>query len=257
MMPNMNGMMRQMRQAESGNSFSSSSTTVMSYSSDGQGGQPRVYHASSSTTQGPGGVKETRKAVKDSHSGVQKMAVGHHIGDRSHVIERQVNAKTGERAENQEFINLDETEAGTFGEEWKEKTHRLNPTSSLLHPSLGQSHRDHFAQSRGLPSTSQPRNPEAGERGEGKPTKRRHRPASMSGEDGLELPQATATSSRSPKLSRTRSPPYVPKPRPSHPVSHSHPSHADVSPVQPTATMEPGTRTTHKKKGGKTTTFAL
>jgi hypothetical protein len=182
-------------------------------------------------------VKETRKAVKDSHSGVQKMAVGHHIGDRSHVIERQVNAKTGERAENQEFINLDETEAGTFGEEWKEKTHRLNPTSSLLHPSLGQSHRDHFAQSRGLPSTSQPRNPEAGERGEGKPTKRRHRPASMSGEDGLELPQATATSSRSPKLSRT--------------------SHADVSPVQPTATMEPGTRTTHKKKGGKTTTFAL
>ena len=25
-------------------------------------------------------VKETRKAVKDSHTGLQKMAVGHHIG---------------------------------------------------------------------------------------------------------------------------------------------------------------------------------
>ena len=30
-------------------------------------------------------------------------------GERSHTIERSVNAKTGERAENQEFINLDES----------------------------------------------------------------------------------------------------------------------------------------------------
>ena len=31
-------------------------------------------------------------------------------GDRSHVIERHINARTGERAENQEFVNLDDSE---------------------------------------------------------------------------------------------------------------------------------------------------
>ncbi|CAI8007624.1 Myeloid leukemia factor 1, partial [Geodia barretti] len=109
MMQNMDNMMRNMQsQAAAGGHSYSSSTTVMHYSSDGRGGQPHTYQATSSTRQGPGGVKETKKAVKDSQSGVQKMAVGHHIGDRAHVIERQVNAKTGEKAQNQEFINLDE-----------------------------------------------------------------------------------------------------------------------------------------------------
>ena len=187
------------------------------------------------------------------------------VGDRAHVIERQVNAKTGEKAQNQEFINLDEcmftsslflcpisfavlppppyvhlsllywllsqllslspspssspwthsfpplslslslsprivfvvatlslallylttlwatavliylswtfivlpsycfapilAEADEFGVEWKGKTHTLNHSSSLLHPSLGHSHRNHLAESRGLPSTSRPRSP--------------------------------------------------------------------------------------------------
>ena len=40
-----------------GHGFSSSSTTVMHYSSDGHGGSPHVYHATSSTRQGPGGVR--------------------------------------------------------------------------------------------------------------------------------------------------------------------------------------------------------
>ena len=43
--------------------------------------------------------------------------------------------------------------------EWKGKTHTLNHSSSLLHPSLGHSHRNHLAESRGLPSTSRPRSP--------------------------------------------------------------------------------------------------
>ena len=32
-------------------------------------------------------VKETRKSLYDSESGVKKMAVGHHLGERSHTIE--------------------------------------------------------------------------------------------------------------------------------------------------------------------------
>ena len=100
-------------------------------------------------------MKETRKAERDSHTGVQKMAVGHHIGEknnlhtyltclvcvcvcvcvcvwcvwcvcageRSHVIERHLNARTGERAKNQEFVNLEE---GIY------IIHRQSPLTSLF-----------------------------------------------------------------------------------------------------------------------------
>ena len=36
-------------------------------------------------------VKETRRSLYDSESGVKKMAVGHHLGERSHTIEQSNN----------------------------------------------------------------------------------------------------------------------------------------------------------------------
>ena len=53
-------------------------------------------------------IKETRQALRDSESGVEKMAIGHHIQDRGHVVERKENHKTGEKELNQDFQNLDE-----------------------------------------------------------------------------------------------------------------------------------------------------
>ena len=55
-------------------------------------------------------VEETRKSLYDSESGVKKMAVGHHLGERSHMIERSHNLLSGERVERQDFVNLDEGE---------------------------------------------------------------------------------------------------------------------------------------------------
>ncbi|CAI8007626.1 Myeloid leukemia factor 1 [Geodia barretti] len=188
------------------------------------------------------------------------MAVGHHIGDRAHVIERQVNAKTGEKAQNQEFINLDESEADEFGVEWKGKTHTLNHSSSLLHPSLGHSHRNHLAESRGLPSTSRPRSPVEGE-GEAR-GRRRSRPVSLSAEDeetGL-CHSTTTSTKKSPKMSRTKSPPHGHKPKPAHQNPHSHSSQlqTDLPPFRSEAPPTSSTETSRgrKKKGGKRTTFA-
>lgn len=79
----------------------------MTFSSDGTG-QPKVYQASSSVSQAPGGVRETRKMVRDSQSGVEKVEVGHRIGERSHVISKSRNVRTGDTEENHEFENLDE-----------------------------------------------------------------------------------------------------------------------------------------------------
>ncbi|XP_029471981.1 myeloid leukemia factor 1 isoform X2 [Rhinatrema bivittatum] len=99
-------------------SFKSSS--IKTYSKVGDTA-PKVFEATSQTCKVPGGIKETRQAVRDSESGVAKMAVGHHIQDRSHVIEKRMNTKTGNEEVHQEFCNLDESEAPTFDEEWCRK----------------------------------------------------------------------------------------------------------------------------------------
>jgi hypothetical protein len=39
---------------------------------------------------------------------MKKIAIGHHIGERAHVLEREQNLHSGDREERQEFINLDE-----------------------------------------------------------------------------------------------------------------------------------------------------
>ncbi|NWX32072.1 MLF1 factor, partial [Notiomystis cincta] len=107
-----------------GHSFSSSS--MMTYSKVGDE-PPKVFQASTQTRTAPGGVKETRKALKDSESGLEKMAIGHHIHDRAHVIKKSKNSKTGDEEMNQEFINLDESEADTFDEEWQKEIMKFRP----------------------------------------------------------------------------------------------------------------------------------
>jgi myeloid leukemia factor 1 len=47
------------------------STTVMSYS--GTDGRPKVYQESTSHSRGPGGLEETRQAVRDSERGINKV----------------------------------------------------------------------------------------------------------------------------------------------------------------------------------------
>jgi len=79
----------------------------MSSTSDGQA--PQIYQETSSTRTGPGGVRETQRTVQDSSSGVKKMAIGHHIGPSSHVVEKEQNLHTGSSEQREEFINLDES----------------------------------------------------------------------------------------------------------------------------------------------------
>ncbi|XP_010869800.2 myeloid leukemia factor 1 isoform X2 [Esox lucius] len=108
------------------NTHSFSSSSVMTYSKVGDE-PPKVFQASSQTRRAPGGIKETRRALKDSESGLEKMSIGHHIQDRGHVVEKKHNKKTGERELNQDFQNLDESEAQSFDEEWQEEVSKFRP----------------------------------------------------------------------------------------------------------------------------------
>lgn len=117
-----------------GTSFSSSQVVTMSRGPDGR---QQVYKATSSTKTGPGGVRETQKTVQDSRSGVKKMAIGHHIGERSHVVERERNYHTGAEEERQDFINLEEDEADDFNREFAQRSRSLGMVAGGASGSAG------------------------------------------------------------------------------------------------------------------------
>ncbi|XP_077016999.1 myeloid leukemia factor 1 isoform X2 [Tamandua tetradactyla] len=107
-----------------GHSFCSSS--VMTYSKVGDE-PPKVFQASTQTRTAPGGIKETRRALRDSDRGLEKMAVGHHIHDRAHVIKKSKNNRTGDEEVNQEFINMNESDAHAFDDEWQHEILKYRP----------------------------------------------------------------------------------------------------------------------------------
>ncbi|XP_056385666.1 myeloid leukemia factor 2 [Hyla sarda] len=123
MMNDLMGGMEQMTNSSNCQTFSSS--TVISYSNMGGSGAPKVYQETSHMRTAPGGIRETRHAVRDSDSGMEQMSIGHHIRERSHIMQRSHNRRTGDREERQEFINMDENDAAEFDEEWQRGTSRF------------------------------------------------------------------------------------------------------------------------------------
>ncbi|KAJ8676225.1 hypothetical protein QAD02_012011 [Eretmocerus hayati] len=134
-------------------SFTSSSIMTMTTGPDGR---PQVYQESMSSRSAPGGIRETKKSVSDSRSGTRKMAIGHHIGERAHIIEREQNMHSGDQEERQDYINLEEEEAEDFNREWENKTKRvmgaIGGPSHRIHGPYGQGHHDNRPLA--LPSTS-------------------------------------------------------------------------------------------------------
>lgn len=71
----------------------------------------------------------------DSSTGTKKMAIGHHIGERARVVEKEQNVRTGQREEHEELINLDEEETDDFERDFHQKAHQptyLNPRRHQL-----------------------------------------------------------------------------------------------------------------------------
>lgn len=101
-------------------------STVMSYAKVGNE-PPKVFQASTHVHRVPGGIRETRRAVKDSETGIEKLSIGHHIKDRAHVIQKCKNQRTGDEEVDQEFINLHEDDVQIFDQEWQEKVSKYLP----------------------------------------------------------------------------------------------------------------------------------
>ncbi|XP_029436795.1 myeloid leukemia factor 2 [Rhinatrema bivittatum] len=128
MMNDMLGHVEQMTNSPNCQTFSSS--TVVSYSSTGDGA-PKVYQETSHTRSAPGGIRETHRTVRDSNSGLEQMSVGHHIRERAHIVQRSRNHRTGDQEERQDYVNMDENDAGAFDDEWRRETSRYRPQRGL------------------------------------------------------------------------------------------------------------------------------
>lgn len=139
--PNINNMNRLLSGSldSLGDNHCYSSSTVVSMSS-GPDGRPQVYKATSSTRTAPGGIKETQKTVSDSRTGTKKMSIGHHIGERAHVVEREKNVLTGDQEERQDFINLEEDDAEDFNKEWVNKTRSRSEMPRIMGSSIRNRH---------------------------------------------------------------------------------------------------------------------
>ncbi|KAL6089691.1 hypothetical protein STEG23_026102 [Scotinomys teguina] len=90
MMNDMIGNMEHM--AAGGNCQTFSSSTVITGD-----GAPKVYQETSEMRSAPGGIRETRRTVCDSDSGLEQMFIGHHIRDRAHILQRSRNHRTGDQ----------------------------------------------------------------------------------------------------------------------------------------------------------------
>ncbi|XP_041418212.1 myeloid leukemia factor 1 L homeolog isoform X4 [Xenopus laevis] len=129
----MDSMMEGLSEDSGAHSFKSSS--VMTYSKTGD--EPaKVFQSTSQTSRAPGGIKETKKAIRDSESGIEKMAIGHHIQDRAHIIQKSRNHKTGDQELNQEFLNLDEAEGPSFDDEWQREVSKFKSFKSFPGPAI-------------------------------------------------------------------------------------------------------------------------
>lgn len=89
-----------------------SQSTMVSFGSDGQ---PRVVENSLRKS---GDVKETRRRVRDGAR--EELAIGHTIGDRTHIIEKKRD-KDGKVRRQQRFVNLDEAAAEDFDREFQSR----------------------------------------------------------------------------------------------------------------------------------------
>ncbi|KAM5142282.1 myeloid leukemia factor 2 isoform 1-T2 [Mantella aurantiaca] len=128
----MNDLMGGVEQISNGSNCQTfSSSTVISYSNMVGSGAPKVYQETSQTCTAPGGIRETRRTMRDSGSGMEQMSIGHHIGERSHIMQRALNHRTGDREDRQEFINMDEYDAADFNDEWHRETSRYRSQRGL------------------------------------------------------------------------------------------------------------------------------
>ena len=94
--------------------------------SRGPDGRPRVVQAHDERRMGPGGVWQTKKALRDPDRGIDKMQVGYFVGDQGEIIERHFDPNTRQYRE-------EVKRRGLPAEQW-----RIQAQQTMQRPSIQQ-----------------------------------------------------------------------------------------------------------------------
>lgn len=106
-----------------------SQSTVINFNGDGQ---PRVVHRTNEARK-IGNAKETRQTTRNMETGEESIAIGHHVGDRAHIIEKRRDSREGNIKKKEKFINLAEERARDFEDQFAAAAQpRTLPTTRAL-----------------------------------------------------------------------------------------------------------------------------
>jgi hypothetical protein len=121
--------------------------------SRGPDGRPRVVQAHDERRMGPGGVWQTKKALRDPDHGIDRMQVGYFVGDQGEIIERQLDPTSGQYRQEIKRRGLPSNEPN-FANRW-----RTNAQQAMQRPPpLPQQQLPYYDQypQQALPPYSQP-----------------------------------------------------------------------------------------------------
>ena len=107
----------------------SHSTTI---AFDGTGAAPH-YHETTDELRRVGDARETRRTVRDTHTGEERMSIGHHLGGQSHIVEKR-RVRGGPVEQEQQFVNLREEEAAAFDRQFTTNNNRLTDATQEQQP---------------------------------------------------------------------------------------------------------------------------
>jgi hypothetical protein len=86
--------------------------------SRGPDGRPHIVQAHDERRMGPGGVLQTKKALRDPERGIDKMQVGYFIGDQGEIIERQLDPTTRQYKQEIKRRGIPSNELN-FSDQWR------------------------------------------------------------------------------------------------------------------------------------------
>lgn len=133
MMNPFQSMQQAMMMAQNGSNnggFTYCSSSVTTYTTD-EHGRPQVYQRSNEVKQGPGGLKETKSSLRDSRTGQQALEIGHHLKDKAHIKKKSKNVYTGEEEQTEDLVNIDESEAEAFEQNWMQQARNISSYGQL------------------------------------------------------------------------------------------------------------------------------
>lgn len=117
----------------------------------GPDGRPHIVQTHNERRMGPGGIFQTKKALRDPERGIEKMQVGYFIGDRGEIIERRLDPSTGQYQQEIQRYGMPTNES-SFTPSWR---NQAQPSMQRLPPVRPQQYQYYSPQRQQVPAILQ------------------------------------------------------------------------------------------------------